>query len=126
MDVWTGLPPSVFPDNLLAGFYEDGSTTRVARERDKAMKVNIRRTGPWLSLLMLLSLVLAACGGGSSSSQGPTLHVLIGYNSTYPTQQKQWMQEIASAFQKANGATLSRAPYTRRKQGQKKVKASTC
>src|SRR5260221_14639831 len=111
MDVWTDLPPSVYPDNLLAGFYEDGSTTRVARERDKAMKVNIRPTGPWLSLLMLLSLVLAACGGGSSSSssrsQGQTLHVPISFNSTCPTQKKQWMKQVASELQKSNGSTIA-------------------
>ena len=63
------------------------------------MKGNIRYVSYWLSLLLLLSLVLAACGGGgSTSSQGQTLHVLIGYNSTYPAQQKQWMQQIAGEF----------------------------
>ncbi len=88
------------------------------------MKVNIRRTGPWLSLLMLLSLVLAACGGGSSSSQGQTLHVLIGYNSTYPTQQKQWMQQIASEFQKANGATIAWDTYSSSNEEQTKLQTS--
>src|SRR5436309_1927680 len=51
------------------------------------MKANIRFTGLWLSLLMLLSLAVGACGG-SSNSQGQTLHVLIGYNSTYSTKQQ--------------------------------------
>ncbi len=92
------------------------------------MKVNIRRTGPWLSLLMLLSLVLAACGGGSSSSssssQGQTLHVLIGYNSTYPTQQKQWMQQIASEFQKANGATIAWDTYSSSNEEQQKLQTA--
>jgi len=78
-----------------------------AREGNKAMKANIRRICPWLSLLMLLSLAIAACGGGTSSSQGQTLHVLIGYSSTYPSQQKQWMQQIGSEFQKATGSTIT-------------------
>jgi len=77
------------------------------RGGDKTMKANIRSACPWLSLLVLLSLVLAACGGGSTSSQGQTLHVLIGYNSTYPAQQRQWMQQIASEFQKGTGATIA-------------------
>lgn len=86
------------------------------------MKVNIRCTGLLLSLLMLLSLVLAACGGGSS--QGQTLHVLIGYNSTYPAQQKQWMQQIASEFQKANGATIAWDTFSSSSEEQTKLQTS--
>ena len=77
------------------------------------MKANTRCTGFWLSLLMLLSLALAACGGSStSSSQGQTLHVLVGYSSTYPSQQKQWMQQTGSEFQKTTGSTIAWDTYS--------------
>ncbi len=68
-------------------------------------------------------LALTACGGGSSS-QGQTLHVLVGYNSTYPTQQKQWMQQIASEFQKANGATIAWDTYSSSNEEQTKLQTS--
>jgi len=73
---------------------------------------------------MLLSLVLAACGGGSTSSQGQTLHVLIGYNSTYPAQQRQWMQQIASEFQKATGSTIAWDTYSSSSEEQTKLQTS--
>jgi len=92
------------------------------REGDKAMKANIRCACHWLSLLMLLSLVLAACGGGSS--QGQTLHVLIGYNSTYPAQQRQWMQQIAGEFQKATGATIAWDTFSSSSEEQTKLQTS--
>src|SRR2546426_841718 len=91
------------------------------REGDKTMKGNIRCVSYWLSLLTLLSLVLAACGGGSSTSQGQTLHVLLGYNTTYPAQQKQWMQQIASEFQKATGSTIAWDTYSGSSEEQTKI-----
>src|SRR2546428_5394006 len=94
------------------------------REGDKTMKANIRSACPWLSLLVLLSLVLAACGGGSTSSQGQTLHVLLGYNSTYPAQQRQWMQQIASEFQKATGSTIAWDTYSSSSEEQTKIQTS--
>ncbi len=87
------------------------------------MKANIRFTGLWLSLLMLLSLAVGACDG-SSSSQGQTLHVLIGYNSTYSTQQKQWMQQISSEFQKATGSTIAWDTYSSSNEEQTKLQTS--
>src|SRR5256885_338088 len=87
------------------------------------MKANIRFTGLWLSLLMLLSLAVGACGG-SSSSQGQTLHVLIGYNSTYPAQQKQWMQQTGSEFQKATGSTIAWDTYSSSNEEQTKLQTS--
>lgn len=90
------------------------------------MKANIRCVSYWLSLLMLLSLVLAACGGATSGSsgQGQTLHVLIGYNSTYPTQQKQWMQQTASEFNKQTGATIAWDTYSSSSEEQTKLQTS--
>src|SRR5436305_7127218 len=95
-----------------------------AREGNKAMKANIRRICPWLSLLMLLSLAIAACGGGTSSSQGQTLHVLIGYSSTYPSQQKQWMQQIGNEFQKATGSTIAWDTFSSSSEEQTKLQTS--
>jgi len=95
-----------------------------AREGNKAMKANTRCTGFWLSLLMLLSLALAACGGGSSSSQGQTLHVMVGYSSTYPAQQKQWMQQIGSEFQKATGSTIAWDTFSSSNEEQTKLQTS--
>jgi len=89
------------------------------------MKANTRCASYWLSLLILLSLVLAACGGGgTSSSQGQTLHVLMGYNSTYPTQQKQWFQQIASEFKKATGATIAWDTFSSSSEEQTKLQTS--
>ncbi len=89
------------------------------------MKANTRCTGFWLSLLMLLSLALAACGGSSSSSsQGQTLHVMVGYSSTYPAQQKQWMQQIGSEFQKATGSTIAWDTFSSSNEEQTKLQTS--
>lgn len=87
------------------------------------MKANTRYTSLWLSLFMLLSLALAACGGGTSS-QGQTLHVLVGYSSTYPTQQKQWMQQIGSDFQKATGSTIAWDTFSSSSEEQTKLQTS--
>jgi multiple sugar transport system substrate-binding protein len=92
------------------------------------MKATPRSISLWLSFLMLLSLVLAACGGSSGSSggsgSGQTLHVLIGYNSTFPTQQKQWMQQIGSEFHKLTGATIAWDTYSSSDQEQTKLQTS--
>lgn len=90
------------------------------------MKANIRCVSYWLSLLILLSLLLTACGGGTSSSsgQGQTLHVLIGYNSTYPTQQKQWMQQVSNEFNKETGATIAWDTFSSSNEEQTKLQTS--
>jgi multiple sugar transport system substrate-binding protein len=91
------------------------------------MKASTRRTC-LLSLFLLLSLVVAACGGGGSGSggsgQGQTLHVLMGYNSTYPTQQKQWMQQIGSEFQKLTGATIAWDTFSSSSEEQTKLQTA--
>jgi multiple sugar transport system substrate-binding protein len=88
------------------------------------MKVNTRCARLWLPLLMLLSLVLAACGGGTTGNQGQTLHVLIGYNSTYATQQRQWMQQVASEFQKKTGSTIAWDTFNGASEEQTKLQTS--
>lgn len=90
------------------------------------MDGNVRSSRLW-SAFLLLSLVLAACGGSSSGGgggQGQTLHVLMGYNSTYPTQQKQWMQQVGSEFQKATGATIAWDTFSSSNEEQTKIQTS--
>lgn len=95
------------------------------------MKACTQRTRLWLPFLTILSLVLAACGGGSSGAtsatganhpvtnincngcgNGQTLHVLLPYNTTYATQQQQWLQQTASQFQTATGARIAWDTYS--------------
>lgn len=66
------------------------------------MKDIPRRAYPWLLSLMLLSLVLGACGGSTER----ILHVLVGYNATHHEEQQQWMQQISSEFRKSTGASI--------------------
>ena len=84
------------------------------------MKANIRYVRLW-SLFLLLSLALAACGGSGGSQ---TLHVLVGYNTGYPTQQRQWMQQISSEFQKATGSTIAWDTYSSTSEEQTKLQTS--
>ncbi|HEX4205552.1 MAG TPA: extracellular solute-binding protein [Ktedonobacteraceae bacterium] len=86
------------------------------------MKAHTRRVRLWLFSLLLLSLVLVACGGGSNNSQ--TLRVLIGYNTTFPSQQKQWMQQIGSEFHNATGATVAWDTYSSSTEEQTKLQTS--
>ncbi|MCH6472040.1 ABC transporter substrate-binding protein [Sinomonas terrae] len=63
---------------------------------------------------------LSACGSGSSSSSsggavngaGKTLDVLVGINTAYPQQQKQWMSDTAAKFKQQTGATLKFETFT--------------
>ncbi|HLZ59231.1 MAG TPA: extracellular solute-binding protein [Ktedonosporobacter sp.] len=93
------------------------------------MKAKTRRSYLWPLLFVLLSLMFAACGGGGTTSGAPsgsgqTLHVLVGANTTYPTQQKQWMQQITTDFRKATGATVVFDTYSSSNEEQTKLQTS--
>ena len=90
------------------------------------MHANTRWTSPWPLLFILLTLVLAACGGGSGAGGGAnqTLHVLIGANTTYPTQQRQWMQQIGDEFHKTTGSTIAWDTYSSSNEEQTKLQTS--
>jgi len=64
-------------------------------------------------LLSSSALSLVACGGSTSgtSQGGQTIRVMIGYNSVYPNQQKQWFQSIASQFKQQTGNTIAWDTY---------------
>lgn len=78
------------------------------------MKAALRFTHLYSLLTIVLLVTLAACGGGTSSPNagGQTLHVLVGANTTYPTQQKQWFQQIGTEFRTLTGATISWDTYS--------------
>ncbi|MBO0781475.1 MAG: extracellular solute-binding protein [Ktedonobacteraceae bacterium] len=90
------------------------------------MKTSSPRTRFWPSLFLLLPLILAACGGSpnGANGSGQTLHVLIGINTTYPTQQKQWMQQINNDFHKATGATVVFDTYNGSNEEQTKLQSA--
>jgi multiple sugar transport system substrate-binding protein len=95
-------------------------------EGDKAMRAHPRHNY-WLSLLILLALALAACGGsgnGGSSNQGQTLHVLVGYNTIYTAQQRQWMQQINGEFKKLTGSTIAWDTYSSSNEEQTKLQTA--
>jgi multiple sugar transport system substrate-binding protein len=66
---------------------------------------------------VLLALSLAACqsgGGGASADsttavdgRGKTLNVLMGANTIYPAQQKQWFSDVSAKFKEQTGATVT-------------------
>jgi multiple sugar transport system substrate-binding protein len=61
---------------------------------------------------ILLAASLPACGSGSDSNSGSngagkTLDVLIGSNSIYPEQQRQWLSDVSERFKKQTGATVT-------------------
>lgn len=97
------------------------------------MKANARYPYLCLSLVTLLTLVLSACGGGTGgasgnnnqlSGAGQTVHVLVGYNTTYPTQQKQWMQQVGNEFHTSTGATVVWDTYNSSSEEQTKLQTS--
>ncbi|MGC9665142.1 ABC transporter substrate-binding protein [Planosporangium sp. 12N6] len=57
---------------------------------------------------MLLVPALPACGSGAGADgAGKTLTVLIGANSIYPEQQRQWFSDVSARFKKQTGATVT-------------------
>lgn len=89
------------------------------------MRVYLRRFHLYSVLGIVLLLVLSACGNGTASgSSNQTLHVLVGANTTYPTQQKQWMQQIGADFHKLTGATIAWDTYSSTSEEQTKLQTS--
>jgi multiple sugar transport system substrate-binding protein len=87
------------------------------------MKANTRWRRIGSSLFLLLPLLFAACGG-TSNSGSQTLHVLIDYNANYPSQQKQWMQQTSSEFQKETGASIVWDTYSSTNEEQTKLQTA--
>jgi multiple sugar transport system substrate-binding protein len=88
------------------------------------MKANTRRIPLWLSLSLLLSFVFVGCGSNSASTTSQTLHVLVGVNTLFPTQQRQWMQQISSQFHKMTGANVAFDTYSSSSEEQTKLQTS--
>jgi multiple sugar transport system substrate-binding protein len=62
-----------------------------------------------LSGAVLVTSGLTACGGSDDSGggAGTTINVLIGANTIYPEQQRQWFSDVSARFAKENnGATV--------------------
>jgi len=74
------------------------------------------------SLFLLFPLFFAACGSGSGGPQ--TLHVLIGSNAEYASQQKQWMAQTAAAFKKETGANIAWDTYSSISEAMTKLQTS--
>ena len=88
------------------------------------MKPSVRRAHLLSLLSIALLLVLAACGNGSSGPSSQTLHVLVGANTTFPTQQKQWQQQIGDEFHKLTGATVVWDTYSSTTEEQTKLQTA--
>jgi len=56
----------------------------------------------------VLTAALGACGGDDDpGGGGKILHVLVGANTQYPTQQQAWMKSIGETFKTQTGASIS-------------------
>jgi multiple sugar transport system substrate-binding protein len=90
------------------------------------VKTYTRRTQLYSLLICILLLMLTACGNGapSTDSNGKTIHVLVVANTTYPTQQKQWMQQIGTDFHKLTGATIAWDTYSSSSDEQTKLQTA--
>ena len=70
--------------------------------------MDLRRTIAVLTGAIVLGSALQACGAGddTGSGSGKTLTMLIGANTIYPEQQRQWFDDVSSRFQKETGSTV--------------------
>jgi multiple sugar transport system substrate-binding protein len=69
-----------------------------------------RRSAFKLAGATALSVPLAACGsgdGGGSSGAGKTLNMLMGANTQYPQQLKDWQRQLSAAFKAQTGAEVT-------------------
>ncbi|RKR74345.1 ABC transporter substrate-binding protein [Frondihabitans australicus] len=73
-----------------------------------------------VALAAAVSLALGGCAvskgatvraDGTIDGTGQTLNVLVGIDTVYPKQQKQWQAEMAKEFKKTTGATLKYDTY---------------
>jgi multiple sugar transport system substrate-binding protein len=83
--------------------------------------------------LAVVTLALQGCAASSGSStgaggkidgSGKTLNVLVGADTLYPTEQKQWQTEMAAQFKKATGATLKYDTYASANEELTKIQTS--
>lgn len=90
------------------------------------MKAYMRHPRLYSLLIIVLLLTLTACGGGNSSANttGQTLHILVNANTTYPTQQKQWMQQIGQEFHTLTGSTIAWDTYSSSTEEQTKLQTA--
>lgn len=76
-----------------------------------------RRTIPALAIgAAAVALVLAGCSGGGTPAKsgggakldgtGKTINMLVGANTAFPAQQKEWFQTISDDFRKKTGAKV--------------------
>lgn len=60
-----------------------------------------------LASTVVLGTALAACGSSSdSSSKNTTLDVLVGANTVFPDQQRQWFADVSTKFEKQTGSKV--------------------
>jgi len=88
------------------------------------MKVRHAKTGRLLGVvagIAVLGIALQGCSSGGTpkasdsaadlDGTGKTLTVMVGANTVYPTEQKQWFQDVSDEFEKATGAKVAFETY---------------
>lgn len=70
--------------------------------------MDLRRTIAAVTGALVLTSALQACRAGddTGSASGKTLTMLMGANTIYPEQQRQWFADVSSRFQRETGATV--------------------